>query len=111
MSMKEDLRDIEIIIEEGERLADRYGPSDPKALDVPIGDIGFQAIFTQWRGRALSFVQLQTGAYSEYAREFSARCKAEGSCGDLIAGLNELKRVEQGIMDGLFERKGIRLFL
>ena len=111
MSMQDDLEEIERVIEAGERLAERNIPPDPGAWENPIKDLGTKLLFTQWRGTALRFVQLQTGANSEYARDFSAHCGAEGSYSDMVAGLAQLQRVRQGILDGLFERKGLGLFL
>jgi hypothetical protein len=105
MAMQDDLDEIEVFIQTGERLAEKYKPSDTHALNTPISDLTFLSLFTSWRGRALKFVQLQTGANSEYAQAFSRNCKAAGSYGDVIAGLTDLETVKRGILDGLFEGK------
>ncbi|RJP26117.1 MAG: hypothetical protein C4536_16150 [Actinobacteria bacterium] len=110
MAMEDDLEEVAIFIQTGERLAEKYKPSDSHDLNAPISDLTFMSLFTSWRGRALKFVHLQTGANSEYAQAFSRNCSAAGSYGDIIAGLTELERVKQGIMGGLFERKGLGLF-
>ncbi len=111
MGMREDLEEAAVYIHEGEVLAEKYRPEDMRNVNEPISDLAFMAIFTTWRGRALRFVQLQTGANSGYAQAFSRDCSAQGSYGDMVAGLTELEKVKEGIQDGLFERKGLNLFL
>ena len=111
MAMEHDLAEVDSFLKEGEILAEKYGPSDVRDLDAPASDTSLIIFFTSWRGRALRFVQLQTGAHSEIAQAFSKKCGSGGSYGDVQAGIEVLRRVRQGILDGAFQRKGLELFL
>ncbi len=110
MAMEHDLAEVESFIREGEVLAEKYGPSDMKELEAPP-DTNIRILFTSWRGRALRFVQIQTGAHSEFAQAFSRECGSRGSYNELMAGIGVLERVRQGILGGAFKRKGVELFI
>ena len=109
--MEHDLAEAESFIKEGQALAEKYRASDLRDLDAPASDTSLLILFTSWRGRAMRFVHLQTGAHSESSQAFSRNCGAGGSYSDILAGIKELEKVKQGILDGVFERKGVELFI
>lgn len=111
MAMEHDLAEAESFIKEGEILAEKYKPSELQDLDAPASETSLLILFTSWRGRAMRFVHQQTGAHSESSRSFSRNCGARGSYNDVLAGIKELEKVKQGILDGVFERKGLELFI
>lgn len=111
MAMEHDLAEAESFIEEGKILAEKYKPSESQDIDAPASDTSLLVLFTSWRGRAMRFVHLQTGAHSESSQAFSRNCGARGSYNDVLAGIKELEKVKQGILDGVFKRKGLELFI
>jgi hypothetical protein len=111
MAMEHDLAEVESFIKEGQILAEKYGPSGLRDPGAPVSDTSLLILFTSWRGRAMRFVHLQTGAHSESSRAFSRNCGAGGSYNDIMAGIEELEKVKQGILDGVFERRGVELFI
>lgn len=111
MAMEHDLAEVDSFIKDGEVLAEKYGPSAAQDFAVPPSDTTLRVLFTSWRGRALRFVQLQTGAHSELAQAFSKKCGSGGSYEDLQSGIEVLRLVRQGILHGTFQRKSIELFL
>ncbi len=109
--MEHDLAEVDSFIGEEKALAERYRPCEGQDLEAPVSDTALLVLFTSWRGRALRFVQIQTGSNSEFSQAFSRECGARGSYGDLTAGIRVLERVREGILGGAFKRKRIELFI